>query len=450
MNLEKFLYKKIPFWILLLTVVLSIIVAILFGSAVTRSKTALKIANIPNTIKLFFRGYYDVGLKTERFKNKRGLHIYSPSLKKNYLLLSRYDGDLNRSVVELINLKEKKIIHRWVPDLKKLNSYSKNEEIINLRKINNLSRYVITHPWMFKNGDLLIHGQWRPLSKIDICSNIIWSLDYAFHHSLEKDHENNFWIPFTYMPSSISAGISESNGPIPKRFIDDGIMKVSENGEILFKKSVMQIFIDNNLEKLIFPGEPSHDPIHLNDIQPVLFDGNNFKKGDIFLSLRSISIVALYRPSSNKIIWYKKNPWVNQHDVDVLNNSQISIFNNKSKIMFMKGQNIYDESFKKNNNILIYDFDKDIVVNKYESLFEKHDIRTPTQGLNEIMEDGSLFVEESDFGRLLQFDSNGNLVLEYVNRGSDDLLYPLKWFRIIKNIDSSFIKKLNRNICNEK
>ena len=37
MNLEKFLYKKIPIWILLLTIVLSIIVVILFGSAVTRS-----------------------------------------------------------------------------------------------------------------------------------------------------------------------------------------------------------------------------------------------------------------------------------------------------------------------------------------------------------------------------------------------------------------------------
>ena len=241
--------------------------------------------------------------------------------------------------------------------------------------------------------------------------------------------------------------MGEGQRLISKHFIDDGIMKVSGDGKILFKKSIMQILIDNNLQKLIFPGEPSYDPIHLNDIQPVMFDGPNFKKGDIFLSLRSSSIIVLYRPSNNKVLWYKKNPWVNQHDVDILNAEQISIFNNKSKVMFNNNQNIYDKKMKKNNNILIYDFKKNVVLNKYETLFEKYDIRTPTQGLAEIIEDGSLFVEESDYGRLLKFDSNGKLALEYINRGSNGKLYPLKWFRVVNNIDNSFVEKIDNNHC---
>ena len=450
MNLEKFLYKKIPLWILLLTIVLSVIVAILFGSAVTRSKTALKIASIPENFNFLLRGYNDPGLKIKRFSNKKGLYVYQPPNINEYLLLSRYDGDLKRSVVELINIKQEKIIYQWLPNLKKLNFNIKNEKINDLRKDHKLTRYIISHPWLFKNGDLLIHGQWTPLTKIDLCSNIIWSLDYAFHHSLEKDHQNNFWLPYTLTPSSISAGLHERQGPIQKHFIDDGIMQVSEDGKVLFKKSVMQMFIDNNLQKLIFPGELSYDPIHLNDIQPVMFDGPNFKKGDIFLSLRSISIIVLYRPSNNKILWYKKNPWVNQHDVDILNAEQISIFNNKSKVIFNNNQNIYDKKMKKNNNILIYDFKKDVVLNKYETLFEKYDIRTPTQGLAEVMKDGSFFVEESDYGRLLKFDSDGKLALEYINRGSNGKLYPLKWFRVVNNVDNSFVEKIDRNHCNGK
>ena len=59
MRIKKILYKKISLWLLLLTIVLSIIVAILFGSAVTRSKTALKIAMIPKVLKNYFSGYYD-------------------------------------------------------------------------------------------------------------------------------------------------------------------------------------------------------------------------------------------------------------------------------------------------------------------------------------------------------------------------------------------------------
>ena len=450
MNLEKFLYKKIPIWILLLTIILSVIIAILFASAAIRSKNVYKIAKTPEVIKNFFSGYYDPGLNTERFDNKKGFNFnLKISSKYPYLLLSRYDGDLKQSVVELVDLQEKKIIHKWIPNLKKLNNISKNKQINDLRKDHKLTRYVISHPFMFPNGDLLIHGQWTPVTKINLCSNIIWSLDYAFHHSLEKDNDNNFWIPFTIVPNSISAGLNNKIGPIHKHFIDDGIMKISSEGKVLFKKSVMEIFIENNLEKLIFPGQPSYDPIHLNDNQPVLYDSNNFKKGDVFLSLRSISIIVLYRPATNKIIWYKKNPWENQHDVDILNNQQISIFNNKNKIMFTKGQNIYRGNNIKNNNLLIYDFEKDKVLNNYENLFNKYNIQTPTQGLAEIMKDGSVFIEESDYGRLLYFSSDKELIFEYINRNSEGKIYPLKWFRIVNNIDKSFLHKISNDTCDE-
>jgi hypothetical protein len=449
MNFKILLFKKIYLWVLLLTILLSIIVTILFGSAVTRSKTALKIAKSPETIKLFLKGHYDGSLKVDRFNKRKGLHVHIKSKSDEYLLLSRFDGNLKSSVVDLYNIKENKLIHSWRPNLKKISFNTKNKKIIDLKKDHNLTRYVISHPLFLSNGDLVIHGQWTPLTKIDMCSNIIWSLDYAFHHSTEKDYENNYWIPFTYMPNKVSAGMDERIGPFQKYFLDDGIMKVSKDGEVLFKKSVMQILIDNNLENLIFPGEPSFDPIHLNDIQPVSFDGKNFKRGDIFLSFRSISVVALYRPSTNKILWYKKNPWVNQHDVDILNSTQISIFNNKSKILFSGGQNIYDASVKKNNNILIYDFEKDKISNNYEQLFVKNDIRTPTQGLSEIMKDGSVYIEESDFGRLLKFNKEGKLILEYINRADNGHLYPLKWFRIVNKIDKSFFNKLKTKGCDE-
>ena len=67
-----------------------------------------------------------------------------------------------------------------------------------------------------------------------------------------------------------------------------------------------KIFIDNGLEYLLFSVGDRYfdkDPIHLNDIQPVDFDGEYWKKGDVFLSLRHQSMVLLYRPSTNKIIW---------------------------------------------------------------------------------------------------------------------------------------------------
>ena len=95
------------------------------------------------------------------------------------------------------------------------------------------------------------------------------------------------------------------------------------------------------------------DPIHLNDIQPVNFDGNYWKKGDIFLSLRSQSMVILYRPSTNKIIWKGTGPFFHQHDVNILDEHRISIFNNNSK-NFADGEYVDG-----NNQVIIYDFKTD-------------------------------------------------------------------------------------------
>ena len=118
--------------------------------------------------------------------------------------------------------------------------------------------------------------------------------------------------------------------------------------------------------------------------------------------------------------------------------------------MFNNSQNIYSKKIKRNNNILIYDFTRDVVLNKYENLFEKYNVKTPTQGLSEITKDGSVFIEESDYGRLLKFNKDKKLVFEYINRASNNKLYPLKWFRIINKIEDSLLNKMNNNYCNAK
>ena len=45
----------------------------------------------------------------------------------------------------------------------------------------------------------------------------------------KKDHENNFWVPFTLVPNSVNAGLDERHGTNIQHFIDDGIMKVDFN-----------------------------------------------------------------------------------------------------------------------------------------------------------------------------------------------------------------------------
>ena len=152
MNLEKFLFKKISLWILILTIIFSIISIILFGSLVLRSKVALKIAQIPRDFANVIKGQNVEGLSlaVNKFNDERGLITFSipTDFEYKYLLLARYDGDLKRSVVELVDLKKEKIIHTWKPDIDKILSHSKIP--------GNLKDVVYLNGNNLKNGELVI------------------------------------------------------------------------------------------------------------------------------------------------------------------------------------------------------------------------------------------------------------------------------------------------------
>ena len=110
------------------------------------------------------------------------------------------------------------------------------------------------------------------------------------------------------------------------------ISKVSPSGKLLFRHSVAQILIRHGYTNWLFTmGMYQADPMHLNDIEPVLDDGPYWKKGDLFLSLRNVSAVLLYRPSTDQIVWIKRGPWIGQHDVDVLDDHRIGIYDNAAE-----------------------------------------------------------------------------------------------------------------------
>ena len=108
-SLEKISFKQIPIWIVVLIIIFNLIITVQFGYLVTKSKTALKIAQIPNTLSKIFSGNLnEFGKDINRFGNKSGLYVYPQLGDNKYLLLSRYDNALKRSVVELIDLKKKR------------------------------------------------------------------------------------------------------------------------------------------------------------------------------------------------------------------------------------------------------------------------------------------------------------------------------------------------------
>ncbi len=461
------MFKKIEIWILYLVVLLGIPVTIGFGILVRQeiegttkkgnidisflTKPATYIARLPETLiklslKLNPNRVNDTWDENRYFYSQNGFSGTS-NTSESYLLLSRYEGDLKEGIVELIDLTNFKVLHTWNPDIDDFNKLvNKDDEFKHLNRDNTNFRQVLHHPILIEDGGLFF-GWETPLRKIDSCSNLILQNQHdMFHHSIEKDIEGNIWVPSMIYPQSLPIEMVGRNIPKDGGYYDDAIVKLSPNGEILFEKSVSQILIDNGMEYQLFSlGNKNIDPIHLNDIQPVDFDGEFWKKGDLFLSPRNLSMILLYRPSTNKIIWTGSGPFFYQHDVDILNNHKISVFNNNYK-HFASGQVVDGQ-----NEVIIYDFK----TNEYsyylnESLM-KNDVRTKTEGRSQILPNGDLFVEESNYGRSLYFNSDGSLRWTHVNSAKNNEVYRVGWSRILyKDNDIKIVKNFlkSRSKCN--
>jgi len=461
------MFKKIEIWILYLTILLSIVSAVGFGVLVRQelvgsikagwvSKTALTLAEIPVNLKALLEEQTGEDLSVEdRFPDLDGFNG-TPNFEKSYILLSGYDGDLKEGVVELVDLTNFVVLHTWNPDINAFNDLVEQvDEFKHLKRDANNKRSTLMHPKLTSDGGLLF-GWEAPLRKINACSNLVFQNTHdKFHHSIETDIDGNIWVTSYVNPQSlpiekVGRDIINDDG-----FYDDAIVKLSANGEILFEKSVSQIFIDNGLEYLLFAvgdsfssgrGNFDSDPIHLNDIQPVNYDGNFWKKGDVFLSLRHQSMVLLYRPPTNEIIWKGVGPFFHQHDVDILDEHRISIFNNNSKD-FVDGDVVDGH-----NEVIIYDFK----TNKYstylkDSLIE-NDVRTITEGRSQILPNGNLFIEESIYSRTLYFNTDGSLRWTHINRAENGNVYRVGWSRILYTEEdiqtvNNFLN--NREKCNE-
>ena len=266
------------------------------------------------------------------------------------------------------------------------------------------------------------------LVKINNNSEIEWvKADYEAHHSIELDHENNIWISGRRLYSKLPELKDKEN----TKFKDDLIMKINpDNGEVLFEKSVIQILKDNDLYDLVFKnGNYQRDPIHLNDVQPAFTDSDYWKKGDLLISSRHLSTIILYRPSSNKILWYKQGPWLNQHDADFLEDNKISVFGNQVFIGDMELEIKLPFEF---NSVFIHDFENDSVTEPYKTFLESEKIKTLSQGRSEILSNGDLFVEETNNGRIFIGDTIKKK-LTFSRRLNDEEISFLHWSRIIKN-----------------
>jgi len=442
-RIERLLFRRVELWVVFCIVLLGAAASVALAWAVRHQinggarlgvmgPVVMQIAALPSDVNRALSGVFGVLFDTavdlqspeQRFGAESGFKFnYSSGSRPDlpYLLLNRFDGDRNHSVSELWDLNSQEKVWMW--SFAGVDSLWKTSQIKTRFKFEvdaHSRRFLNGHAMVNDRAEVFSHGFGAPLIRANMCSQLEFvNQEAVFHHSIERDRGGNYWAPIFIEPKSVDIG--------GEFFLDDGLKQVSEDGVTLFKKSVVQIFLDNGLAALVYGSgmQQEDDPIHLNDIQPVTQDGRYWKIGDVFLSLRHQSMVMLYRPSANKVLWYKQGPWVHQHDVSILNDHQISIFNNNA---YRRGAT--ENVVRDFNDIMVYDFDTDRVTSPWEAGFKSLELRTITHGRGEVV-GGGVFAEESNYGRAVQFDASGKLTWQFINRAADGRVYRLNWSRIV-------------------
>ena len=97
---------------------------------------------------------------------------------------------------------------------------------------------------------------------------------------------------------------------------------------------------------------------------------------------------------------------------------------------------------------MIYDFATDTVTSPYYEGLKAHDVRTISEGRSEIYPNGDVFVEESNYGRLLRLNKDGDIVWQYINRAENGDTYRMNWSRVVpKELAEQAIKSLSGVSC---
>jgi hypothetical protein len=233
-------------------------------------------------------------------------------------------------------------------------------------------------------------------------------------------------------------------------FRDDYITKIdAETGTILFDKSISEILTENGYSNFVYGFttnrnfEDLPDPIHLNDIEPVMYDGLFWEQGDLFISIRNKSLVFMYRPRTNEIIHLLYGPFLNQHDVDIIADGQISIFNNNTTDLFLHtGLREMDltnvdstEDLIGYSEILIYNFRNSTYTKCMNELLIKEKVFTPAEGLHEFLSNGDLFIENSGGFRIQIFNQEQILYRKQFHTDNQAYVHILNWTRLYENIN---------------
>jgi hypothetical protein len=356
-----------------------------------------------------------------------------------YLLFSGVDPVAKHSVVKLIRIADGTAMATWDPGWQEIYAKTTSKKWAPKEP---MQRLQAVHPVLLAGGDIVFNTG-NAIARIAPCSRLpVWVLDETIHHSVEVSGDGTLWAP------GVSADGLAGNDWLRELVRDDALVQLSVDGKLIQKLSFSQILISNGLQSLLggFGWELNRDPIHMNQIQIAPNDTKHWQRGDLLISARHLNTLFLYRPSTGRVLWHQTGPWMNQHSAEFVGEHLISVLSNNMvsgtppEHAFLNASDV--------NRVFLFDFDTGSVTEPFAGLLAKARPVTVTGGRAQILPDGGLFFEETNYGRHLRFTKDA-LLWSRVNDYDDARIGMVSWSRYLSADEAREpLKALAARACN--
>jgi len=283
---------------------------------------------------------------------------------------------------------------------------------------------------LYPNGDLLViyegHGvtpSGQGLAKIDKDSKLIWNYSEAAHHDIQLAENGNIYTLIYSFQQQPVAGFPNLKTPM----LIDSLVILDPDGIELKRIDILEAFVNSPWRSILRAAVPSElgDYFHTNSAQPLSAEiaaAFDFAEpGNILISIRNLSTIALIDPETETVIWAMRGPWIAQHDAEMLANGSILIFDNRGDIDARNGKSRILEFNPVTHEIIwLYNGSPDIQFNNI------------IRGAQQRLSNGNTLITSSNQGRLFEVTPDNEIVWDFRNpiRGegkNDNLVSVLMW-----------------------
>ena len=297
----------------------------------------------------------------------------------------------------------------------------------------------------FPNGDLLALYETIAntpsgcgLAKLDVHGRVLWTYDAHAHHDVCVAEDGRIFV--------LTQGLRRVNENNPQLdalttvpLVEDSVTILSPEGEELQSLSLLDALVESPyFRPLLIHVDRYGDITHNNtvNIVPAEFAAKHpgVSPGDVMVCLRNLNLVAVVNPETQKIVWATTGPWNHPHEPQPLANGNILIFDNLLVQGTEQGSGVVEFDPAHRKTVWTY--------------IGKRRLHSDTRGAVDSLPNGNVLITETDQGRLVEVNRDGDIVWEYLHpaRGGEheELIPVVCGARRYTRAELPFVDTLNK------